>query len=137
EGAHVDRGQTLLAVAGSRSSQAMGDTNAVVAAKLRYQQVQLRATLKELKSETAMKAAGLRQHKASLAAQIAELTDQIRLQHKQVQTAANLVERVTPLHRQGIVSSVEFDQYQADALTQKSRLKSFRQQRLSLKQQRK
>jgi membrane fusion protein len=136
EGAQVSAGQVLLAVTGDRSSQDMGNTDAVVAARLHDQQAQLRATLKGLKRESTMQATGLRQHMASLVSRIGQLDEQIRLQRHHVAMASDLVHKAAPLHQRGIVSSVEFDQYKADALTQKSGLKSLRQQRLDLAQQR-
>lgn len=135
EGTSVHKGQALLTVTGERTSKAMGNTSAVVASKLRDQQAQLRATVKELKVQSGVEAAGLRQHVTSLAAQIGQLDRQIALQHEHVATAVSLVEKISPLHRSGVVSSVEFDQYQADALAQKEQLKALTRQQLSLTQQ--
>lgn len=137
EGDHVKAGQILLSISGDLSSSAMGSTGAIVAVKLRDQKKQLQASLRELATESSVQAAGLRQHIASLKAQASQLADRIRLQRRHVVTAVDLVEKISPLHRRGVVSTVEFDQYQANALTQRGQLKSLRQQRLEIEQQRK
>lgn len=135
EGSSVRAGQVLVTVTGDRSSKAMGRTGAVVAAKLRDQQAQLRAMLKDARTQSDVEAAGLRQHIASLIAQMDQLDRQVALQRKHVATASSLVQRIAHLRQRGFISSVEFARYQADALAQKEQLKALDRQYLHMKQQ--
>lgn len=134
DGAHVYAGQAVLTVSGDRSSAAMGDTDKLVDTQLRMQETQLRATLAGLAPQQGTQANGLRTQIAMLHQQIAKLGGQIVLQRKQAAASADLVSKAAPLHHRGIVSTVEFDNYQATALAEQAQIKLLENQRLGIEQ---
>jgi membrane fusion protein len=113
----------------------MGDTHAVVSKQLRAQKAQLRTTLANLQPESDAEARDLRARIGMLQAQVHQIDGQLALQRQQADTTAHLLQKAEPLRRQGIISTVEFDQYQATALSQRAGIKALRRQRLDTRQQ--
>lgn len=135
EGAHVRAGQVLLAISGDRSSAAMGDTGATVSAQLRAQQTQVRTTLAGLQPQGEAQAKDLRARIGMLQAQLVQIGEQRTLQRQQADTATEFMHKIAPLVRRGIVSTAQFDQYQANALTDQANVKGLDRQRLDTAQQ--
>ncbi|HEX7341823.1 MAG TPA: HlyD family efflux transporter periplasmic adaptor subunit [Rhodanobacteraceae bacterium] len=135
QGAHVRAGQVLLTVSSDRSSAAMGNTYATVGAQIKAQETQIRATLAGLAPQTASQARDLRHRLAMLRTQLTQIDAQQTLQRKQAATATDLWHQALPLHQRGIVSTLEFDQYKDQALTQREQVKALARQRLDITQQ--
>ncbi len=134
EGERVAAGQPLAEVSGDLATN-MGDTHAVVGAQLRAQEAQLRTTIANLQPQTDAQAKDLRSRIGMLQAQIGQIGGQLALQRQQADTTAHLLQKAEPLHQRGIISTVEFDQYQATALSQQGGIKTLRRQRLDTEQQ--
>lgn len=130
EGDRVKAGQPLLEVSAKLISASMGDAHAVVSAQLRAQETQVRTTLAGLKPQFDEQAKSLRDRMRMLAAEVRQIDGQLALQRQQARTDAHLVQKAAPLRDRGIISTVEFDQYQANALAQQSQLKTLGRQRL-------
>ncbi|MGH8124783.1 MAG: HlyD family secretion protein [Rhodanobacteraceae bacterium] len=135
EGEQVKAGQPLLEVSANLVSASMGDTHAVVSAQLRAQEAQVRTTLAGLKPQSDEQAQSLRDRIRMLEAQVRQIDGQLALQRQQARTDAHLVQKAAPLRDRGIISTVEFDQYQANALAQQSQLKALGRQRLDTRGQ--
>jgi membrane fusion protein len=134
EGEHVAAGQALVEISGDLTTR-MGDTHAVVGAQLRAQEAQVRTTLADLQPQTTAQTQDLRARIAMLHTELGQIDDQLALQREQAVTATQLVQKVEPLRQRGIVSAVEFDQYQDNALTEQSQVKTLTRQRLDTEQQ--
>ncbi|MGH8146146.1 MAG: HlyD family secretion protein [Rhodanobacteraceae bacterium] len=135
EGQHVKAGQPLVEISANLVSASMGDTHAVVSTQLRAQEAQVRITLANLQPRSAAQANDLRTRIGMLAAQIHQIDGQLALQRQQADTTTNLLQKAGPLHQRGIISTVEFDQYQANALSQRAGIKTLARQRLDTQQQ--
>ncbi len=135
EGQHVAVGQPLVEVSANLVSASMGDTHALVSEQLRAQQAQLRTTLANLKPGAVVAADDLRTRMGMLQAQVRQIDGQLVLQRQQAETTMHLLQKAEPLRQQGIISTVEFDQYQATALSQQAGIKTLRRQRLDALQQ--
>ncbi len=135
EGQQVKAGQPLVEVSANLVSASMGDTHAVIGSKLQAQETQVRATLANLASETNARSHDLHRRIGMLQAQVGQIDGQLSLQRQQAATTAGLLQKAAPLHRRGIISTVEFDQYQANALAQKAGIKTLARQRLATEQQ--
>jgi membrane fusion protein len=135
EGQRVRSGQPLLEISANLVSARMGDTHAVVSARLRAQEAQVRTTLANLQPQAAAQAKDLRSRIGMLQAQIGQIGAQLALQRQQADTTAHLLQKAEPLRQRGIISTVEFDQYQATALSQQAGIKTLDRQRLDTEQQ--
>lgn len=135
-GQRVRAGQTLLKISSDRASAAAGETGAAVAKALREQQAQIRATLSALPQQASDQAEDLRSRIAMLGRQIDQFNAQLVLQHKEASASAALLDKIAPLHQRGIISTVEYDQYQATALSQQAGVKTIENERLDAEQQR-
>lgn len=135
-GQRVHAGQALIVVSGDQSSTALGDTDAVVAASLRQQQAQVNATLAALPEQTSDQASDLRRRVAMLNAQVGQVGAQLALLRQEATAATELVRKAEPLKKRGIISTIEWDSYQANALNDQSALKQLASQRLTIEQQR-
>ncbi|HEX7370952.1 MAG TPA: HlyD family efflux transporter periplasmic adaptor subunit [Rhodanobacteraceae bacterium] len=135
EGEQVKAGQPLAEISSDLVSASMGNTHAVVSAQLRAQEAQIRTTLANLKPQAHEQDLDLRTRIGMLQAQVGQINDQLALQQQQAQTDAHLVQKAEPLRDKGIISTVEFDQYQANALAQESRIKTLNRQRLDTRGQ--
>lgn len=133
-GASIAAGAALLTISSDRSSVTMGDTDAVVDAQLRAQEAQTRATQADLKPQAAAQAKDLRTRITMLRKQVVQIGAQRALQRKQAATSTQLLTKAAPLHQRGIISTVEFDQYQATALAERAQVKGLDRQRLDTKQ---
>lgn len=136
EGAEVDAGDSLFRLAVDRGSQGISHTNKVVANKLQAQQENLRASITDVTARAHSKKSQLQNHIATLGQQIQQVNSQLALQKKRLTRARKLVEHTTLLHDKGIISTVEFDKYVSDKLSQKAQVKSLRRDRLNLQAQR-
>lgn len=135
EGEKVKAGQALIEVSADLVSASMGDTHAVVSARLRAQEAQVRTTLADLQPQADAQARDLRARIGMLQAQMRQIDGQLALQRRQAETTAHLLKKAEPLHQRGIISTVEFDQYQATALSQRAGIKTLRRQSLDTQQQ--
>lgn len=135
-GMQVQAGEALLTISGDQSSAALGDTDAAVAKALQQQQAQIRATLATLPAQTSDQATDLRRRIAMLDTQIRQFDAQLALQRQEATASATLLRKIVPLHQRGIISTVEFDQYQATALSEQAGIKTIVNQRLDAAQQR-
>lgn len=134
EGDTVKAGQPLVEVSANLVS-AMGNTHAVVIRQLRAQETEVRTTLTDLKPQAADQASDLRTRIGMLEAQVAQTNGEVALQRKQAVALDRLAATAGPLHQKGDISTVEYDQYQANALNEQSQLKALASQRLSTQQQ--
>lgn len=134
EGQHVAAGQPLVAVAANLVSS-MGNTHAVVASQIRAQEAELRATLTTLQPQADDQARDLRTRISMLRAQVGQIDGQLAMQHQQASMMQRLVTAAAPLHQRGVISTVEFDQYQSSQLTQAAQVKTLDRQRLDTEQQ--
>lgn len=135
-GASVVAGDPLLTISGDRSSAAMGDTDAAVDKELRTQETQTREILAGLEPKATAQAVDLRTRIDMLRTQESQIDAQLHQQREQAATLAQLVENLEPLHHRGEVSTVEFDQYQGNALSHQVQVKELERQRLDTEQQR-
>lgn len=135
EGEKVEAGQPLIEFSSSLISTSMGNTHAVVAAQLRTQEAETRTTLANLQPQTAAQTEDLRARISMLETQVKQFNAQLLLQRKEAASASNLLQRIVPLHRRGIISTVEFDQYQDTALTHQADIKTLIRQLLDTKEQ--
>jgi membrane fusion protein len=135
EGEQVEAGQPLIEVSADLVSASMGDTRAVVSARLRAQEAQVRTTMANLQPQADAQAMDLHARIGMLQAQARQIDGQLTLQRQQAETTAHLLKKAEPLHQRGIISTVEFDKYQATALSQQAGIKTLRRQRLDTQQQ--
>lgn len=134
EGERVKAGQRLVEVSADLISS-MGNTHTVVGAQLRAQELQVRTTLGNLQPLMAAQTHDMRTRIGMLQAQVGQIDSQLTLQRQQADTASRLLDKAGPLHQQGVISTVEFDQYQATVLSQRSQIKTLDRQRLDTEQQ--
>jgi membrane fusion protein len=135
EGEQIEAGQPLIEISADLISASMGDTGAVVSARLHAQEAQVRTTLVNLQPQAEAQAKDLHARIGMLQAQMRQIDGQLSLQRQQAETTAHLLKKAAPLHQRGIISTVEFDQYQATALSQQAGIKTLRRQRLDTQQQ--
>lgn len=136
EGAGVAANQPLVEVSANLISTAVGDTHAVVSAKLRAQETHVRTTLDSLQEQADAQAEDLRARIQMLAAQVRQIDGQLALQRRQAETATGFVHKIQPVVDKGIISVAQFNQYQSAALTEQTQVKALERQRLDARQQR-
>lgn len=134
-GERVRAGQSLLTISDDRSSATLGDTAAIVGRQLRAQIEQTQATLADVQPQAQAQARDLRARIAMLRSQIAKFATQLALQRKQADVATQFVHKIEPLVQRGIVSTAQFDQYQANALTDQMNVQGLQRQQLDTRQQ--
>lgn len=134
EGQQVSAGQPLIEVSGDLSTS-MGETHAVVGRQLRDEEAQLRATLADVAPRAEAQKKDLQTRIGMLKTQIAQIDVQLALQRKQAASARQLVEKIQPLRKSGIVSVFQFEQQQSVALEQQAQVKALMRQRLDTQQQ--
>lgn len=135
EGDTVIEKQALAEISADLVSTSLGDTRALVSTQLRSQQAQLRTTLRDLQSQADATATDLRARIAMLLAQVQEIDGQLVLQRKLASAATLLVDKVRPLVNRGLVSQVQYNQHEANALAQQAQVKILARQRLDTEQQ--
>jgi membrane fusion protein len=135
EGEQVKAGQPLVEVSADLVSTSMGDTHAMINARLRAQEAQVRITLANLKPQAQAQARDLRTRIGMLQAQVRQIKDQLALQREQAATATAFVKKIKPVVEKGIVSIAQFNAYQSQALTQQAQVKTLERQRLDSGQQ--
>lgn len=136
EGEAVKAGQPLVEVSADLVSASMGNTHAVVSARLRVQQSKVRTTLADLASLAEAQATDLRNRIGMLDAQVRQIDEQLVLQRQQAATATNFVRRIKPVSEKGIISVAQFNAYQSQALNEQAQVKALQRQRLDTDQQR-
>lgn len=134
EGERVSAGQALVEVSANLVSSS-GDTYRQIATQLRAQETQVHASLDGLQPQAASQAQDLRRRIGMLQAQIGQTDGQIALQQKEAAASEQLLQKAAPLLQRGDISVVEFDQYQANALSQQAGIKTLTGQRLTTEQQ--
>lgn len=134
-GTRVRVGAPLVTISGDRNSAAMGDTDAVVAAKLRAQEAQTRATLQDLPTQAASQLKDLRTRIAMLREQVTQVNGQLLLQREEAASAEQLFEKAGPVHDKGDISTIEYDQLRDTALNDRAGIKQLQGQRLGTEQQ--
>lgn len=134
EGERVTTGQPLVEVSANLVS-ASGDTYQQIATQLRTQEAQVRASLDDLRPQIKSQTRDLRRRIGMLQAQIGQTDGQIALQQKEAAASEHLLQKAAPLLKRGDISVVEFDQYQASALSQQAGIKTLAGQRLTTEQQ--
>lgn len=134
EGQTVAAGQPLAEISADLNTT-LGNTHEVVDAQLRAQETQARVTLANLQPQTKAQATDLRNRISLLQAQISQINDQFTLRRRQADTDADLLGKISLLKVKGQISTVQYDQYQATALSEQSQVKAIVSQRLSIRQQ--
>lgn len=135
EGEKVAAGQRLVEVSANLVSARMGNTYAAVSQHLRARGKQVRTTLASLQPLADAQRKDLQARIGILQKQIHQIENQLAKQRKRAKTATRMLDNIRPLHRQGIISTVKFDQYQAQALEQQSQVDILKRQQLDLKKQ--
>ncbi|WEN14745.1 HlyD family efflux transporter periplasmic adaptor subunit [Rhodanobacter sp. AS-Z3] len=134
EGEQVTARQPLAEISAGLDSS-MGDTHEVVDRQLRVQEAEARIALANLQPQTDAQAKDLRSRIDMLRSQIDQIGGQLVLERRQADTDANLLKEILPLKARGQISTVQFDQYQATALSEQSQVKAVMSQRLTIQQQ--
>ncbi|HET7332250.1 HlyD family secretion protein [Dyella sp.] len=135
EGETVSAGQPLVEISGDLATLGMGNAHAVVSGELRDQEARLHATLADVEPQSEAQEKDLRTRIDMLRTQIAQIDAQLVLQHKQAASAQQLVEKIEPLRKSGIVSVFQFEQQQSVSLQQQAQVKTLARQRLDTEQQ--
>lgn len=135
-GMHVRAGAELLTISGDQSSVALGDTDVAVADALLEQRKQILASLAGLPEQGYEQEEDLRRRLAMLDIQVRQIGAQLTIQKKEASTSAALLKKIAPLQQRGILSTVQFDQYQANALSEQVGIKVLERQRQDTEQQR-
>lgn len=135
EGEPVQADQPLVEMSSDLVSASMGNTHDVVAAQLRAQENQTRTTLADIRPQTVARAKDLHARAHMLKAQIQQIDDQLALQRQEAASADQLLKNAAPLRKRGIVSTLQFDQYQDTVLSQQVQVKALVRQRLDAAQQ--
>lgn len=136
EGQRVRAGQALIEVSANLVSARMGDTHAVVAAQLRAQETQVRASLAGLQSQAAVQTKDLQTRIDMLGTQVNQIDGQLALARKQAATSAAFLQKIQPVVQKGIISVAQFNAYQSAALSDQAQVKTLARQRLDTGQQR-
>jgi membrane fusion protein len=136
EGQRVRAGQPLIEVSANLVSASMGDTHAVVAAQLRAQETQVRASLADLQPQAAAKTKDLQTRIDMLGTQVDQIDGQLALARKQATTSAAFLQKIQPVVQKGIISVAQFNAYQSAALSDQAQVKTLERQRLDTEQQR-
>lgn len=136
EGQRVRAGQPLIEVSANLVSASMGDTHAVVAAQLRAQEAQVRASLTELQPQASAQTKDLQTRIGMLVTQVHQIDGQLTLAREQAATSVNFVQKIQPVVRKGIISVAQFNAYQSAALNDQAQVKALERQRLDTEQQR-
>jgi membrane fusion protein len=135
EGEVVSAGQPLVEIFGDLATLEMGNAHAVVSRQLHDQEVRLRATLADVVPQSEAQEKDLRTRIGMLQEQVVQVNAQLDLQRKQAASSQQLVEKIEPLRKSGIVSVFQFEQQQSVALEQKAQVKALVRQRLDTEQQ--
>ncbi len=130
EGEQVTQGQPIAEIGAQRDSVALGDTRALLNARLREQQVALDADLTEQHALAEQRRRGLQTRIAMLQEQLGLLDAQRTLKDQQVDNAAALLDRLRPLRAKGLLGAFEWDQRESAVLDARMQLKSIQLQRL-------
>lgn len=136
EGQRVRAGQALVEVSANLVSASMGDTHAVVAAQLRAQETQVRASLADLQPQAAAQTKDLQTRIDMLGTQVNQIDGQLALARKQATTSAAFLQKIQPVVQKGIISVAQFNAYQSAALSDQAQVKTLERQRLDTEQQR-
>ncbi|MCD9030898.1 HlyD family secretion protein [Luteimonas sp. Y-2-2-4F] len=117
EGARVAAGQPLLELRVDVEGAGGGGAVATqVAAALARQRGELRGELDDLAAAAPAEARALRERIAVLERQLASAAEEVDLRTRQSEAAQRMLERIRPLQEQRIVSAVQTQQYEDQAL---------------------
>ena len=134
EGQLISAGQPLVEVSGDLSTN-MGETHALIGEQMRDQEARLRATLADVAPQAAAQTKELQTRIGMLRKQVAQVDAQLVLQRKQAASSQQLVRKIEPLRKSGIVSVFQFEQQQSEAFQEQAQLKALARQRLDIEQQ--
>ena len=135
QGATVHAGDPLVTISSERISVAMGDTAAAVSAQLKLQRVRIQADLADLEKLEQEQTTGITNRIGLLRSQLGQLDAQLAIQHRQAESARDLLAKVQPLLSKGYISQVQVQQEDSAALDAEAQLKALGRQRLDTEQQ--
>ncbi len=144
-GQRVAAGQALLQIGAQRSASglvgslagglASGEVGAAVDSLLWQQRRSLDSDLAAAERDSALQAQALRARADSLQRQIALARQRQAAYREQAAKARALVERMRPLQHDQVISALQIQQYEADAINQESLAQSAEQETLALQEQ--
>lgn len=136
EGERVVKGQPLLEISTDiHVPQPGGGVAERVSSELERQAGRLRQDLAELATLQAREEALLRERTSSLQRQLASASAELRARQRQAAAARQTLERIAPLRQQRIVSDVQAQQYEDQALNAEAQLELSERGRLDIERQ--
>jgi membrane fusion protein len=135
EGESVKKDQSLIELSGEVSSLSRGQTQGSVIVDLQAQLKEIEGLLENQKRLEDQQQEGLNNRVAVLQQQLVEIARQFSTQEEQTNIAERRVEKLRPGVTDGTFSQVEFERYQAEALTGRTQLNVLSRQRLDTEQQ--
>ena len=135
QGERVSAGETLASFDNPLESAALGNTLAFITSELDTERKGVEQDLVTQRALAASQRVTLRQSVKSLRAQLAQIDSQLVLQRQEAVNMAALLNSITPLRQQGIVSLYDLQQQQADTFNAELQVKALQRERLSLAQQ--
>ncbi len=135
EGDSVTPGQPLLRISGEKSSQALGNTGAGVAASLALQDAALKGEVENIDQLARQQAETLAQSQQLLKNQQAQFARQLDIARQQSESYSALLERIRPLVKKGYVSQLQVQQQEAQALDAKAQTEALLRQEVDTERQ--
>lgn len=133
EGERVARGQPLLEISADVDTPQPGGAVAErIAAELERQRERLRQDLAEFEAAQPAQADALSERIASLQRQLASAASELQLRSRQAEAARRTLERIRPLQEERIVSEVQIQQYEDQALNADAQRELAERNRLDL-----
>lgn len=136
EGQHVQRHQPLLEIStGIDTPQGDGAIAERVAAALEQQSKRLREDLADLETMEQQRAEALAAQVASIREQLIAADSELQLRSRQAEAATRTLDRIRPLREEKIVSDVQIQQYENQALDAQAQRESTGRNLLDLERQ--
>lgn len=135
DGQSVQKGDVLLELTTDQDSAVLGKTHAAVSSALNAQRTRLLADLVNQSAISKQQEDALRNKVTLLHSQVIEVEGQLALQHQQVASNQNLLDRIRPLESKGYVSVFQIQQQQQALLDAQAQFKSLMRQQLDVRQQ--
>lgn len=135
EGAYVEAGEVLMLVSSSLYTFDDGASSVgqVVDAQIDLQREQLESGIESMSEEQAIRLRELGRQVDSLRKQVALSESHLRMRKLQAERARITFERIKPLEDSQLVTAMQFQQYEAEALEKEGAVESASQSLLALK----
>ncbi|MHB1056827.1 MAG: HlyD family secretion protein [Rhodanobacter sp.] len=135
DGQVVKAGDVLLTLSSEQDSAVLGDTHALIGQQLEAQRSRLQSDLSNQRQLSEQQAGALGSKVALLRSQLVQITGQLAIQQKQVDSNQQLLDRIKPLEAKGFVSAVQIQQQKAALLDAQAQYKALVRQQLDNRQQ--